>query len=68
MSEEDKIVSKPNCEAYETNWERLFGNPQPLGQKKVKDRVDLGLSPSTVMVNYVEEIDGQTVRSSSYEG
>ena len=55
MSEEDKIVSKANSEAYINNWERLFGNPVPIGQKKVKDRVDLGLSPSTLIENYVEE-------------
>jgi hypothetical protein len=55
MSEEDKIVSKANSEAYTNNWERLFGNPIPIGQKIVKDRVDLGLSPSTVVEDYVEE-------------
>ena len=55
MSEEEKIVSKANSEAYTNNWERLFGNPIPIGQKKVKDRVDLGLSPSTLIEDYVEE-------------
>ena len=55
MSEEDKIVSKANSEAYINNWERLFCNPVPIGQKKVKDRVDLGLSPSTLIEDYVEE-------------
>jgi len=65
---EDKIVSKANSDAYTDNWERLFGNPIPIGQKTVKDRVDLGLSPSTVIEDYVEEIEGQSVRSSSYEG
>ena len=65
MSEEDKIVSKANSDAYTDNWERLFGFQLPVGQKTVKDRVDLGLSPSTVVEDYVEEIEGQTVRSSS---
>ena len=55
MSEEEKIVSKANSEAYTNNWERLFGNPIPIGQKKVKDRVDLGRWRSTKEEDYVEE-------------
>jgi hypothetical protein len=55
MNEEEKIVSKPNSDAYADNWERLFGFHLPIGQKTVKDRVDLGLSPSTVVEDYVDE-------------
>ena len=55
MSEEDKIVSKANSDAYTDNWERLFGFQLPAGQKTVKDRVDLGLSPSTVVEDFVDE-------------
>tara|TARA_R110000822_G_scaffold84956_1_gene199225 strand:+ start:86 stop:256 length:171 start_codon:yes stop_codon:yes gene_type:complete len=56
MNGEEKIVSKANSEAYVDNWERLFGNPIPLGQKKVKDRVDLGLSPCTIVEDFVNEL------------
>ena len=40
---------------FADNYDRIFGNKDmPLGQsKKPKDRVDLGLSPSTI----IEEID-----------
>ena len=55
MNEEEKIVSKANSDAYTDNWERLFGFQLPVGQKTVKDRVDLGLSPSTVVEDYVDE-------------
>ena len=40
---------------FADNYDRIFGKEDiPLGQsKKPKDRVDLGLSPSTI----IEEID-----------
>ena len=55
MSAKDKPVSKPMSQQFADNYNRIFGKEDmPLGQsKKPKDRVDLGLSPSTI----IEEID-----------
>ena len=55
MSAKDKPISKPMSKQFADNYDRIFGNKDiPLGQsKKPKDRVDLGLSPSTI----IQEID-----------
>ena len=55
MSAKDKPVSKPMSKQFEENYDRIFNKEYvPLGQsKKPKDRVDLGLSPSTI----IQEID-----------
>jgi hypothetical protein len=55
MSAKDKPISKPMNQQFADNYDRIFGNKDmPLGQSnKPKDRVDLGLSPSTI----IQEID-----------
>ena len=53
MSAKDKPISKPMNQQFADNYDRIFSN-KPLGESnKPKDRVDLGLSPSTI----IEEID-----------
>ena len=55
MSVKDKPVSKPMSQQFADNYDRIFSKEDmPIGQsKKPKDRVDLGLSPSTI----IQEID-----------
>jgi len=48
------IQTRVTNEAYASGWDRLFGNPVPVGEDtRPKDRVKLGVSPSTI----VEEMD-----------
>jgi len=52
MSAKDKPVSKPMNKQFEDNYDLIFN--KPIGEHdKPKDRVKLGLSPSTI----VEEMD-----------
>jgi hypothetical protein len=48
----DPIKVKSTNDKYREGWEIVFGKP-----KRVQDRVDLGLSPSTVIEDYVERKD-----------
>jgi|TARA_R110002074_G_scaffold96464_3_gene209592 predicted methyltransferase MtxX (methanogen marker protein 4) len=44
------IQTKASNEAYAEGWDRLFGNPVPIGEdQRPKDRVKLGISPSTII-------------------
>tara|TARA_R110000737_G_scaffold94430_2_gene128088 strand:- start:646 stop:870 length:225 start_codon:yes stop_codon:yes gene_type:complete len=49
----DPIKVKSTNDKYREGWDIVFGNP-----KRVQDRVDLGLSPSTVIEDYIH-IDKQ---------
>ena len=62
------IQSRASTDAYATGWDLAFGNPKPLGEHdKPKDRVKLGVSPSTI-VEFVDCRDGEmTLRDSDYE-
>tara|TARA_B100000795_G_scaffold195045_1_gene149253 strand:+ start:384 stop:560 length:177 start_codon:yes stop_codon:yes gene_type:complete len=58
MSEKDKPFSKTMTQQFEENYEKMFGKV-PVGEsKKPKDRVDLGLSPSTV----VQDINSEDLK------
>ena len=58
MSAKDKPISKPMNQQFSDNYDRIFSN-KPLGKSnKPKDRVDLGLSPSTI----IEEIDFRGIK------
>jgi len=48
----DPIKVKSTNDKYREGWDVVFGRP-----KRVQDRVDLGLSPSTVIEDYVESND-----------
>lgn len=57
MSAKDKPVSKPNNKAFEDNFDRIFGKNVPVGEDlRPKDRVKLGVSPSTE-VSELEELE-----------
>lgn len=45
----DRLISKRNSDKFLDNFDRIFGKKEaPLGEsKKPKDRVKLGVSPST---------------------
>lgn len=48
MSAKDKPVSKPNNKAFNDNFDRIFVKKAPVGEDlRPKDRVKLGVSPST---------------------
>ena len=55
MSAKDKPISRPMNQQFADNYDRIFNSTPPVPEKAVrkKDRVDLGLSPSTI----VQEID-----------
>ena len=57
MSAKDKPVSKPMSKQFEENYDRIFKRSPPIPNQKVmqKDRVDLGLSPSCIVVNINSE-------------
>ena len=58
MSAKDKPISKPMNQQFADNNDRIFSN-KPLGESNnPKDRIDLGLSPSTV----IEEIDFRGIK------
>ena len=58
MSAKDKPISKPMSKQFADNYDRIFSN-KPLGESnKPKDRIDLGLGPSTV----IEEIDFRGIK------
>tara|TARA_R110000744_G_scaffold11334_1_gene34431 strand:- start:18 stop:194 length:177 start_codon:yes stop_codon:yes gene_type:complete len=58
MSAKDKPVSKPMSKQFEENYERIFGKI-PLGEdKRPKDRVKLGISPSTI----IEEVNAKDLK------
>jgi len=58
VSAKDKPISKPMNQQFADNYDRIFSN-KPLGESnKPKDRIDLGLSPSTV----IEEIDFRGIK------
>jgi len=58
VSAKDKPISKPMSQQFADNYDRIFSN-KPLGESnKPKDRIDLGLSPSTV----IEEIDFRGIK------
>jgi len=62
------IVTRPSNAAYASGWDLAFGNPKPIGEHdKPKDRVKLGVSPSTV-VEFVDCHEGvMTLREGNYE-
>lgn len=55
MSAKDKPISRPMSQQFADNYDRIFNGTPPVPEKVVrkKDRVDLGLSPSTI----IQEID-----------
>lgn len=47
MSAQNRPVSKPMNEQFASNYDRIFAKKEPA----LKDRVKLGVSPSTVVEN-----------------
>lgn len=57
MSAKDRPVSKPMSQQFADNYEKIFGKKLPVGEDtRPKDRVKLGVSPSTD-VTELEEIE-----------
>ena len=50
MSAKEKPVSKPSTKYYDENYDRIFGKTKAVK----KDRVKLGLSPSTIVEEWVD--------------
>ena len=54
MSAKDKPISKPMNKQFADNYDRIFAKP-PLGEDtRPKDWVKLGLSPSTIVEEWVD--------------
>ena len=58
MSAKDKPISKPMNQQFADNYDRIFSNKLLGESNKPKDRIDLGLGPSTL----IEEIDFRGIK------
>ena len=59
MSAQARPTSKPMSQQFADNYDRIFKKDVPLGEDtRPKDRVKLGLSPSTI----VEEINSEDLK------
>ena len=59
MSAQARPTSKPMSQQFADNYDRIFNKDIPIGEDtRPKDRVKLGLSPSTI----VEDINAEDLK------